>query len=89
MATITEAPDWRAAGAKRYGPGWKFEHKKWPYYLITIHRIDWPEETFWRVGLCDRTMDGMPVEATHLRYRTEADAFEAVAWLVACAQRGD
>lgn len=88
----TIIPNWRAAGAKRRGSkGWGVRSpRRGPFWMIDAGPIDWPTETFWRVGLCDRehyVSDDrrVPVEVAHLRFPTEGEAFEAVLWLAACA----
>ena len=77
----TTTPDWRAAGAKRYGrDGWALRSsRRAPFWMLTVGKIKWPTETFWRVGICDTERDGMPVESRHERFPTQAPALAGAA----------
>lgn len=72
----TTTPDWRAAGAKRYGRcGWVFRSPlRSPFWMLTVGKIEWATETFWRVGICDTERDGMPVESHHARHQAREHA---------------
>lgn len=59
-------------------------------YLLTAGPVEQAGETFWRVGICDRTLDnGWPVETCHLRFPTEEEAHEAVHFLALVAGGSD
>jgi hypothetical protein len=84
---MTAAEVGKEIGAKKHGNGKVVRSKgREPYFQINAGPIVWPKESFWRVGICDHTRNGIPCEVDHLRCADEMEAAQAVAWLAACAK---